>query len=153
MHTSRRPEADLLAVAARYAADPTGWPVPVRFDPEQRWYARLATGPDHEVWALSWLPGQGTDLHDHGGASGAFLVVAGVLTEETVGGGRLRPRRLVTGAGRRFGPAHVHVVTNRDDQPAVSVHVYRPALRRMTRYQLEDGLLRAAEVAEAGVAW
>ncbi|WP_243706150.1 hypothetical protein [Micromonospora sp. KC721] len=39
------------------------------------------------------------------------------------------------------------------DQPAVSVHVYRPALRRMTRYRLIDGRLRVAEVAEVGVAW
>ncbi|MFF3852519.1 cysteine dioxygenase [Micromonospora sp. NPDC002575] len=153
MVVSRRREPDLLAVAARYAADPAGWPVPLRFDPEQRWYARLAVADDHEVWALSWLPGQGTDLHDHGGSSGAFLVVDGVLTEETVSGGRLRPHRLAAGAGRRFGARHVHVVTNRDDQPAVSVHVYRPALTRMTRYRLVDGLLRVAEVAEAGVAW
>nr|QLK00838.1 cysteine dioxygenase family protein [Micromonospora carbonacea] len=153
MSASRRLEPDPLAVAARYAADPASWPVPLRFHPEQRWYARLAVAADHEVWALSWLPGQGTDLHDHGGSSGAFLVVDGVLTEETVSGGRLRPHRLAAGAGRRFGARHVHVVTNRDDQPAVSLHVYRPALTRMTRYRLVDGLLRAAEVAEAGVAW
>jgi hypothetical protein len=149
--TSDRP-TDLLAVAGRYA-DPAGWPVPLRFDPEHRWYARLAVGDDHEVWGLSWLPGQGTDLHDHGGSSGAFLVVAGALTEETVSGGLLRPHRLAAGAARRFGARHVHLVTNRADRPAVSVHVYRPALRRMTRYRLADGLLRVAEVAEAGVAW
>jgi hypothetical protein len=146
------PPADLLAVAARYV-DPAAWPVPLRFDRAQRWYARLAAGPDHEVWALSWLPGQGTDLHDHGGSSGAFLVVAGILTEETVSGGRLRPHRLAAGTGRRFGARHVHVVTNRGDQPAVSVHVYRPTLRRMTRYRLLDGQLLIADVAEAGVAW
>ncbi|MEU8301646.1 cysteine dioxygenase family protein [Micromonospora sp. NPDC048909] len=147
------PQPDLLAVAARWAADPAGWPVPLCFDPAERWYGRLAAGADHEVWALSWLPGQGTDLHDHGGSSGAFLVVAGALTEETVSAGRLRPRRLAAGAGRRFGARHVHLVANRGDEPAVSVHVYRPALRRMTRYQLTDGRLRVAEVAEAGVAW
>ncbi|MER7894046.1 cysteine dioxygenase family protein [Micromonospora sp. NPDC094482] len=147
------PQPDLLAVAARWAADPAGWPVPLRFDPAERWYGRLAAAVDHEVWALSWLPGQGTDLHDHGGSSGAFLVVAGALTEETVSAGRLRPRRLAAGAGRRFGARHVHLVANRGDEPAVSVHVYRPALRRMTRYQLTDGRLRVAEVAEAGVAW
>ncbi|MGW5671286.1 cysteine dioxygenase [Micromonospora sp. NPDC003776] len=149
---SRTDPPDLLAVAARWA-DPAGWPVPLRFDPGQRWYARLAADTEHEVWALSWLPGQGTDLHDHGGSSGAFLVVAGALTEETVADGRLRPDRLATGAGRRFGARHVHVVTNRGDQPAVSVHAYRPALRRMTRYHLVAGRLRIAEVAEAGVAW
>lgn len=149
--TSTRPP-DPLAVAGRYA-DPSAWPVPLRFDPRQRWYARLAAGPDHEVWALSWLPGQGTDLHDHGGSSGAFLVLAGVLTEETVSGAGLRPHHLTAGAGRRFGSRHVHQVTNRGDEPAVSVHAYRPALRRMTRYHLVDGLLRVAEVAEAGSAW
>jgi hypothetical protein len=143
---------DLLAVAARWA-DPTGWPVALRFDRAERWYARLAADAEHEVWALSWLPGQGTDLHDHGGSSGAFLVVAGALTEETVAGGRLRRHQLTAGAGRRFGPRHVHVVGNTGDQPAVSVHVYRPALRRMTRYRLDAGRLLVAEVAEAGLAW
>ncbi|MFI7070982.1 cysteine dioxygenase [Micromonospora sediminicola] len=143
---------DLLTVAARWA-DPTAWPVALRFDRSQRWYARLHAGEAYEVWALSWLPGQGTDLHDHGGSAGAFRVVAGVLTEEAVSGGRLRPHRLAAGAGRRFGVRHVHQVTNRGDQPAVSVHVYRPALSRMTRYHLVAGRLRVAEVAEAGVAW
>lgn len=143
---------DLLAVAARWA-DPVGWPVPLRFDRARRWYARLAADDEHEVWALSWLPGQGTGLHDHGGSAGAFLVVAGMLTEDTVGGGRLRPQRLHAGAGRRFGPRHVHAVTNRGHGPAVSVHVYRPALRSMTRYRLVSGRLLAAEVTEAGVAW
>ncbi|MFG3706310.1 cysteine dioxygenase [Micromonospora sp. NPDC047670] len=151
MFDPRQP--DLLAVARSWAAAPARWPVPPRFDPVSRWYARLHHTADHEVWALSWLPGQGTDLHDHGGSSGAFLVLAGVLTEETVSGGRLRPHHLAAGSGRRFGSRHVHVVTNRGDEPAVSVHVYRPALRRMTRYLLADGRLRAAEVAEAGVAW
>ncbi|MET7668293.1 cysteine dioxygenase [Micromonospora luteifusca] len=147
-----RPEPDLLTVAARWV-DPTGWPVALLFDSAERWYARLATGDDHEVWALSWLPGQGTDLHDHGGSAGAFRVVAGALTEETVTEGRLRPRLLPAGTGRRFGPRHVHQVTNQGATPAVSVHVYRPALVRMTRYHLLDGRLRVAEVAEAGRSW
>ena len=32
-------------------------------------------------WLLSWLPGQGTGLHDHGGSAGAFAVVRGTLHE------------------------------------------------------------------------
>ncbi|WFE99156.1 cysteine dioxygenase family protein [Micromonospora sp. WMMD964] len=150
--THHRPESDLLTVAARWA-DPAGWPVALRFDPAERWYARLAVTDEHEVWALSWLPGQGTDLHDHGGSAGAFRVVGGTLIEETVSAGRLRPRLLPTDAGRRFGPRHVHRVTNQGPDPAVSVHVYRPALLRMTRYDLVDGRLRVAEVAQAGTSW
>ena len=144
--------SDLLAVAARWA-DPTRWPVPLRFDRAERWYARLAADDGHEVWALSWLPGQGTDLHDHGGSAGAFLVVAGALVEETVSGGRLRPHRLAAGTGRRFGSRHVHVVTNRSTRPATSIHVYGPALTTMTRYRLGKRSLEVLAVETAGAEW
>jgi mannose-6-phosphate isomerase-like protein (cupin superfamily) len=144
---------DLLSVARHHAADPASWSEPARFDPVERWYSRLAVTDEYEVWLLTWLPGQGTDLHDHGGSRGAFTVVSGALTEETVVAGRLRPVVLGTGAGRRFGARYVHRVTNLGDEPAVSVHVYGPSLKRMTRYHLEHGRLRVAEVAEAGVSW
>jgi cysteine dioxygenase type I len=71
---------DHLAIAARYAAAPEQWPVAPRYNPVDRWYHRLAVADDHEVWLLTWLPGQGTDLHDHGGSTGAFLVFGGTLT-------------------------------------------------------------------------
>jgi hypothetical protein len=148
--------ADPLTIARRYASDaagPSGWPVPLQFDRAQRWYHRLTAAADHEVWLLTWLPGQHTDLHDHGGSAGAFLVATGALVEETVVRGALRPRALGPLTGRRFGARHVHRVSNQGDRPAVSVHVYRPALRSMTRYHLDGARLRVAEVAEAGVAW
>ena len=144
---------ELLSVARSHAADPASWPEPARFDPAERWYRQLAVTDEYEVWLLTWLPGQGTDLHDHGGSRGAFTVVSGALTEETVVGGRLRPVVLGTGAGRRFGPRYVHRVTNLGAEPAISVHAYGPSLMRMTRYTLQDGRLRVAEVAEAGVSW
>ncbi|ASW55020.1 cysteine dioxygenase family protein [Plantactinospora sp. KBS50] len=143
--------SDLLTLARRYAAG--DWPCEARFDPARRWYARLGAADDHEAWLLTWLPGQRTDLHDHGGSAGAFTVVSGALTEETVVDGWLRPRVLPGGAGRSFGSRHVHRVGNRGTGPAVSVHVYRPALARMTRYELAAGRLRPVEVATAGVAW
>lgn len=145
--------ADPLAIARRYATDPASWTVPVRFDPVERWYARLTGTQEYEVWLLSWLPGQSTDLHDHGGSSGGFVVASGALTEEIVTDGQLRPTVLAAGGGRQFGPRHVHRVSNQGSEPAVSVHVYLPALRRMTRYELVGARLRVAEVAEAGVAW
>src|ERR1700755_1911973 len=74
---------DHLAIAAPYASAQPLWPVAPRFTPEQRWYHRLAEEPDHEVWLLTWLPGQHTDLHDHGGSSGGFTVVSCTLTQAT----------------------------------------------------------------------
>lgn len=144
---------DLLAIARRHAADRLRWPVSPRFDPTDRWYARIAAAADHEVWLLTWLPGQETDLHDHGGSAGAFVVVAGALTEQTVSGGRLVDAGLPAGTYRRFGASHVHRVRNTGSEPAISVHAYGPALRTMTRYELVQGRLRVAEVATAGRSW
>ena len=44
---------DLLSVARRYAAEPDEWPFAPRFDPTQRWYARLSVADDREVWLLT----------------------------------------------------------------------------------------------------
>jgi predicted metal-dependent enzyme (double-stranded beta helix superfamily) len=152
---------DHLAIAARYAATPEQWALAPRFNPVDRWYHRLAEAPDHEVWLLTWLPGQGTEIHDHGGSAGAFQVVSGSLTEDTViedaavDGRRPRiiARELGEGAGRRFGPRHIHRITNRSGRPAVSVHVYGPALRSMTRYRIGAAGLEVRVVEQAGVQW
>jgi predicted metal-dependent enzyme (double-stranded beta helix superfamily) len=147
---------ELLDVARRWASDPASWPVPPRFDPDARWYARLATTAGHEVWLLTWLPGQHTDLHDHGGSAGAFVVVSGTLTEETLvhrTHGRPRHRVLPAGQHRVFGARHVHRVANLGPDPAISLHAYAPALRSMTRYLIDEGGLRVAEIARAGVSW
>ena len=146
---------DYLEVARRYASDPQDWPFAPRFNFQQRWYHRLATERDAEVWVLSWLPGQGTDLHDHGGSVGAFLVVSGTLTERTLGGRppRLREDRYGAGQGRSFGRHHIHQVTNTGTEPAVSLHVYSPALREMTRYRIADDRLVVAAVERAGADW
>ncbi|BCB75464.1 cysteine dioxygenase family protein [Phytohabitans flavus] len=145
--------SDLLAAARRWASDPDSWPIQPQYDPVERWYARISETTEHEVWLLTWLPGQETDWHDHGGSAGAFTVVSGALVERTVSGGRVRQTDLPAGAGRRFGAHHVHSVANRGDVPAISIHAYAPALRSMTRYRLVDGKLRVAEVERAGVSW
>jgi predicted metal-dependent enzyme (double-stranded beta helix superfamily) len=147
---------DHLAIAARYAANPEQWEVGPRFNPVDRWYHRLVAAADHEVWILTWLPGQGTEIHDHGGSAGAFQVVSGNLTEDTVVEGappRILARELGEGAGRRFGARHIHRITNRSGRPAVSVHVYGPALTTMTRYKISPAGLEVRIVEKAGVQW
>jgi hypothetical protein len=149
---------DHLATATRYAADPDAWPVAPRFNAVDRWYHRLAQEPDHEVWLLTWLPGQGTELHDHGGSAGAFYVFSGTLTEDTVATGpdgspRMTARELGEGAGRRFGTRHIHRITNRSNRPAISIHAYGPALTTMTRYRIGAAGLDVVTVERAGAQW
>lgn len=150
--------AALLATARRYAARPEEWPFAPRFNARQRWYRRLAAAPDAEAWVLTWLPGQHTDLHDHGGSSGAFVVVSGVLTERTLLSdpdrpARLGDRALAVGQGRSFGARHLHQIINHGRRPAVSLHVYAPALCQMTRYRLDGSRLVVAATERAGVDW
>jgi hypothetical protein len=187
---------DHLALAERYAAAPDQWPVAPRFNPGRRWYHRIAQAADHEVWLLTWLPGQCTDLHDHGGSAGAFHVLSGSLTEDTALSARptehtalsarptehttlsARPTEHTTlsgrliedtavagmpvritarefgeGAGRRFGCRHIHRIANRSMRPAISVHVYAPALTTMTRYRIGASRLEVADLEKAGVQW
>ncbi|MEU8815545.1 cysteine dioxygenase family protein [Actinoplanes sp. NPDC048796] len=149
---------DHLAIATRFAAAPEQWPVAPRFNPVDRWYHRLTVTDDYEVWLLTWLPGQGTDLHDHGGSAGAFHVFSGTLTEDTVSAEagrapRVTSRELGEGAGRRFGTHHIHRMTNRSSRPAISVHVYGPALTTMTRYRVGAEALEVLTVERAGVQW
>jgi mannose-6-phosphate isomerase-like protein (cupin superfamily) len=144
---------DLFEVARRHAGSPVEWPFAPRFDPSRRWYGRLAAADDHEVWVLTWLPGQATDLHDHGGSAGAFTVVSGEIVEQTARGGELVNTTFGPGDGRRFGAHHVHRVVNAGVRPAVTVHVYGPSLTVMTRYRLHGGRLSVESVTQAGADW
>jgi predicted metal-dependent enzyme (double-stranded beta helix superfamily) len=148
---------DLLSIARQFAARPDDWPLAPRFDPVERWYHRLATHDDHEVWLLTWLPGQGTELHDHGGSAGAFTVVSGALSERVaVGAGdrlRLARHTFTAGTGHRFGTSHIHRVSNDGDRPAVSIHVYGPVLRTMNWYRVDGARLTLTAVDRAGGTW
>jgi hypothetical protein len=101
-------------------------------DLDHRWYGRLALTEQVEVWLIGWAPGQGTRPHDHGGASGAFTVLAGQLSE-TYRDGAAPLRRAVLGPpqGSAFGPDRLHLVTNAGSVNATSVHAYSPPLLPM----------------------
>jgi hypothetical protein len=148
---------DYLEIARGFAATPEEWAVAPRFHPAHRWYHRLAVAGDHEVWLLTWLPGQATDLHDHGGSAGAFHVYAGTLTEEIVSPSASPPvltsHELAQGESRRFGSHHVHRIANRSTRPAISIHAYGPALTTMTRYRIGPAGLEIDAVDQAGAQW
>ncbi|MFF4649603.1 cysteine dioxygenase [Streptomyces sp. NPDC001380] len=141
--------ADFTALVRGTAADRARWEPLVRYDALTRWYARLATGPGHEVWLLSWLPGQSSGLHDHGASLGVMTVVRGELAERSrdrsgersrtlrPGTVRVLPGRPARGGtpGRPGGTGAVHEVVNASLEPAVSIHVYAPGLVEMNRHR------------------
>jgi hypothetical protein len=148
----------LAAEVRRLTAVPAEWVARVRLDPAGRWYEQIQVSDSCELWLISWLPGQSTGFHDHGGANGAFGVVWGELDEHLagpgatfsagpVGPGSVGPgsvgstiRAASAGQVRSFGAHHVHDVRNSAvDSVAVSVHAYSPPLSAMTRYDLSPG--------------
>jgi hypothetical protein len=112
----------------------------IDYDAERRWHQRIYRDSRVDVWLISWLPTQGTALHDHGGSSGAFTVVSGTLTESLYGArtGRLRTRQHRAGQSAGFGPRYVHDVGNTDVSAAVSVHAYSHPLTSMNYYEVQD---------------
>jgi predicted metal-dependent enzyme (double-stranded beta helix superfamily) len=143
---ARLSQARLSQIVSELAARPDGWGEGVRFDAARRWYRRLELTDDHEVWLLSWLPGQSTGFHDHGLAAGAFAVAEGQVRERTVAMGRGQPVKNLTvarGSVRAFGPHYTHDVVNVFAEPAVTVHAYSPPLTAMRRFELtEAGLVQ-----------
>ncbi|MET9845457.1 cysteine dioxygenase family protein [Streptomyces ossamyceticus] len=119
--------AEFAGLARSIAEDRAQWEHLVEYDATTRWYHRLRTGPGYEVWLLSWVPGQGTGLHDHGGSSGVLTVLDGTLTERTDRGARVLP----AGAQRVFAPGYAHEVVNDALEPAISLHIYYPGLTDM----------------------
>ncbi|MBV8933407.1 MAG: cysteine dioxygenase family protein, partial [Kutzneria sp.] len=134
--TARRALPQPTRIVREVVADRERWDPLLRYDPYERWTALIERTSCYEVWLMTWLPGQHTDLHDHGGAEGAFTVVSGALTEFVAGTGHTgRTTHAVrAGQSRVFGPRHVHQVGNQGLDPAVSVHVFGPERRRMTVY-------------------
>jgi predicted metal-dependent enzyme (double-stranded beta helix superfamily) len=155
-----RARTNLPELALRVAGLESLWRPLIQYDPVSRYYARLASEPEFEAWLLTWVPGQGTEWHDHGGSAGAFVTLQGTLTELHATVGRDEPprieptpKRLVAGSLRPFGTKHVHRVTNQDLEPAVSLHVYAPALLEMNQYRTDGDRLQLVASELAGVNW
>ncbi|GHB27151.1 cysteine dioxygenase [Streptomyces chryseus] len=139
--------AEFAGLARSIAADRAQWEHLVSYDATSRWYHRLRTGPGYEVWLLSWVPGQGSGMHDHGRSSGVLTVLSGELTEHT-GEGRVR-RTLAAGSQRVFAPGYAHDVVNDALEPAVSLHVYFPGLTEMPMHAARCASPAAQDVVPA----
>ncbi len=92
---------DLTSFVAAFAA---GLLSILDYSTERRWWARLGLTEGVELWLLSWLPGQGTAPHDHGGSAGSFTVLTGTLHEDyRYPAGPIRSARRTTGEAIGFG--------------------------------------------------
>jgi hypothetical protein len=102
----------------------------------KRWWTRLALTGGVELWLLSWLPGQGTGPHDHGGAAGSFTVLLGELAESyRYPAGPIRTLGHTVGGSIGFGAGRAHDLRNASGSPAASVHAYSPPLVPTRKYE------------------
>ena len=121
----------------------------------------LYRSPEHgyQIVAITWLPGQGSSVHDHGQTWGVEAVLRGrldVLDYRVRGRHRalsdLRPadhHLLVDGTVIGLLPPHdLHSCRNADArETAVSLHVYGRPLDSVKRYiHVEDDLYRPERV-------
>jgi hypothetical protein len=128
--------ADLIYLVRAVASDERLWRPRVRFGTSSRWWTQLLADDAVDIWLLTWLADQSTELHDHGGSAAAFH-----RRGRRVGGNTRRSHR-------RAVPCHPHRradllglarcragVRNGAAEPAVSIHAYSPPLTRMTYYR------------------
>ena len=139
--------AQLVELTTFFAAEVAAGQYPfVDFNEQERWHQRIYRDARVDIWLISWLPTQGTQLHDHGGSSGAFTVISGTLTESVLHGrdtdhAGISDLARPAGGSVSFGAHYVHDVHNTSDLPAVSVHAYSRPLTSMNFYDLDDGAL------------
>jgi hypothetical protein len=145
----RHPHINAQEVASRLAPA-VHWPGAL--DMERRSWRLMARTADFDAWLIAWPSGGKVELHDHGHSTGAVSVISGSLVEavpwrDDTGRLSLDRHELREGATLGFGAGHVHDVTNESDGPALSLHVYSPALTTMTFYEVDGGQLVVREVA------
>jgi hypothetical protein len=136
---NRVPRRQLIEFTRFFAVEVSAGRYPyVRYDEDERWHQRVYRDPRIDIWLISWLPCQGTELHDHGGSSGAFTVLRGTLTEAVPSQVGIRDTERPAGVSVGFGPHYIHDVRNLAARPAVSVHAYSPPLTSMNYYDVRD---------------
>lgn len=134
----------LIDIVQGIAKRPSLWEHRVQYSSTNRWWTQLVADKNVDVWLLSWLTSQETELHDHGTSSAAFTVVQGALAEVRVGAYGAIDLNHVAAASNSVqwvAPGTIHDVSNPFDVPAVSIHAYSPPLKEMTYYKrTHDGI-------------
>jgi hypothetical protein len=137
----------MAALAKEIGGMPELWRDQVKYVENERHFAQLYREPGFDVWMICWHSAQDTGYHDHDQSSGAVYVVEGVLCEDSFcknedGWIRERTREHTAGNGFDFPAAYIHGVRHPGGEPAVSIHVYSPALWRMGHYEYDaDGTM------------
>lgn len=123
------------------------WRPLVHVDPQQRTFTELASGPTFSAWLIVWMEGHDTGWHDHDGCAGAVAVLQGVVSEARlrVGPGP-EPVRQSAGTVFSFDGDAIHRIRHAEGEPAITLHVYSPPLRRTGAYTIDQtgGLHRLA---------
>jgi Cysteine dioxygenase type I len=138
---------ELIELTRQVAAEVISNKYPfIKFDADARWHQRIYRDGAVDVWLITWLPSQGTQLHDHGGSAGSFTVISGELAEAVyvrtgTSTGDLQEQTRPAGCSVGFDARYVHDVRNLSLAPAVSVHAYSRPLTSMTYYNLSAGAL------------
>lgn len=137
LHVTDRTADDVISGRYDAALPPGGLPT------DQRWFTRVYGDDDVDIWLISWVPGQSTELHDHGGSLGALTVLSGSLNEFRWAGTELRAHRLDAGDQATFPLGWVHDVVWAPSPitvtgPTLSVHAYSPPLTAMSYYEVTD---------------
>ncbi len=87
-------------IAAGLAAVSMPWELTSGTVPTERCYELLLSTDSYDAWLIHWPPGTGIEAHDHGGSTGAFAVVSGVLDEDVEMDVHTTTRRRFTPANR-----------------------------------------------------
>lgn len=123
-----RPRQELVSLVNDLAASPDLWRHLVAFRAPARYWAKLVTRPDVDVWLLTWLHDQRTQFHDHGDSLAAFTVVEGSVRETRPAPSRrhVAHRQLQIGQTATVAPHVVHSVANPDQsRPSPSTPIRR----------------------------
>lgn len=119
------------------------------FDPSQRTRRVLHQDNNISVLLLGWLPGQTTEIHDHGGSRCAFRVLRGTATEsryELDAHGlavEVESDEFLPGSVIGCDGAEIHSMRNdrAASEPLVTLHIYKPAPEMRVYRPSERGVL------------